>query len=91
MVENCRNIGMVMLSFIEIMTREDREILWRCGLLKVTRMPQYMSNQRLLIDIMSHWDRSRYVFHLPQVGDVSVTPGILGGYWEYRRWGGRWH
>lgn len=44
-VENRKNIGMVMLSFIEIMTREDREMLLRCGLLKVTRTPQYTSYQ----------------------------------------------
>lgn len=75
--ENCKNIGMAMLSFIEMISREDKGVLQRYMLLKVVRTPQYMLDQRLLIDIVSYWNRRRHVFHLPQVGDVTVTPGDI--------------
>lgn len=73
-MDNRENIGMAMLSYMEMASQEDREILYRCGLYKALKTPQYALDQRLLVNIVSHWDRRRYVFHLPQVSDVMVTP-----------------
>lgn len=76
-MDNRENVNMAMLSYIKMMSQGDKEILWRCGLYKALKTPQFMSDQRLLVNIVSHWDRRRYIFHLPQVGDVMVTPGDI--------------
>lgn len=65
---------MAMFNFIKMMSREDKGVLRRCSLFKALKTPQYTSDQRLLVDIVSHWDRRRHIFHLPQVGDMTVTP-----------------